>query len=37
MIGEVIKEGLILEEDGKVNTIDPPGSDELYSALSLEK
>lgn len=37
VIGEVIEEGLILEEDGKVNTIDPPGSDELYSALSLEK
>lgn len=37
VIGEVIEDGLILEEKGKLYTIDPPGSDELYRALSLCK
>lgn len=36
IIGEVIKEGLILEEKEKIYNIDPPGSDELYRALSLD-
>lgn len=37
IIGEVIEDGLILEENGKKYKIDPPGSDELYKALSLGK
>lgn len=34
-IGEVIKEGIYIEKDGNIVDIEPPGSDELYKALSI--
>ncbi|NLW22648.1 MAG: AIR synthase [Tissierellia bacterium] len=35
VIGEVIEKGILLERDGKLEEIGPPGSDELYRALSI--
>lgn len=37
IIGEVIERGTILEKSGKIVEIEPPGSDELYKALSFHK
>ena len=34
VIGDVIEEGVSLEKNGKTFEIEPPGSDELYKALS---
>lgn len=34
VIGEIAKEGVILEKNGVINDIEPPASDELYKALS---
>lgn len=36
VIGEVIEEGLFLEEQGNLSEINPPESDELYKALALK-
>ncbi|MBZ2175479.1 AIR synthase family protein [Schnuerera sp. xch1] len=35
VIGEVIDEGILIEEDGKIKDIEAPSSDELYKALSI--
>lgn len=35
IIGEITKEGVILEKNGVINNIEPPASDELYKALSM--
>lgn len=37
VIGEVIEEGVILEREGQITTIEAPGSDELYRALAFKK
>lgn len=37
VIGEVIDQGIILEKNGDNTEIEPPGSDELYKALSFDK
>lgn len=37
VIGEVIKEGILLEKNGRTLHIEPPASDELYKALSFDK
>lgn len=36
VIGEVIEEGLFLEEQGNLSEINPPESDELYKALAFK-
>ena len=36
VIGEVIDQGVYLEKDGKNIEIEPPGSDELYKAVSFD-
>ena len=36
IIGEIIEEDILMENDGKVKQILPPASDELYKALSLK-
>lgn len=37
IIGELIKEGIVMNEDGKIVEIEPPCSDELYKALGRGK
>lgn len=37
IIGEVIADGVFMEQNGKTIELDPPGSDELYKALIFDK
>ncbi|MCQ4925713.1 AIR synthase family protein [Tissierella carlieri] len=36
-IGKIIEEGIILNKNGEISSIEPPEADELYKALSLHK
>lgn len=35
LIGEIIEEGIVIEREGRIESIEPPASDELYKALSI--